>query len=232
MTGASGSGTLQAVGGDGLGATRWSFAGDGHLSSAPLVTGNAVWVGSASGEIYELSCATGAPQWSANVGSPISAPDEQNVSAPLTGLGVGANTLIVPAGSSLIAYTSSSTAGAGSCGTFTGSGSGPSRGSASSGGSGGRRLVAPNTEIRKATIARRRHLATFRFTGIGKATGFQCALVKRAKPHHKKWRPPFRSCRSPKNYHHLTRGHYVFLVRAFNPAGSDRTPASKSFTIR
>jgi hypothetical protein len=116
---------LQAVGEDGLGPTQWSFGGDGHLSSAPVVTSNAVWVGSTSGEIYELSCATGAAQWSTNVGSPIYAPDEQNVSSPLTGLGVGANTLIVPAGSTLVAYTSSSTTGAGSCGPFTGSSSQP-----------------------------------------------------------------------------------------------------------
>jgi outer membrane protein assembly factor BamB len=128
------SGTLRAVGGDGLGATRWSFAGDGHLASAPLVTSNAVWVGSTSGELYELSCTSGAPQWSTNVGSPIFGPDEQDVSSPLTGLGVGGNTLVVSAGSSLIAYTSSSTAGAGSCGTFTGSGSGGSRSGAGSGG--------------------------------------------------------------------------------------------------
>jgi outer membrane protein assembly factor BamB len=129
MTGALGSGTLRAVRQDGLGATRWSFAGDGHLASAPVVTSNAVWVGSTSGEIYELSCASGAPQWSTNVGGPIYAPDEQNVSQPLTGLGVGGDTLVVPAGSTLVAYTSSSTTGAGTCGTFTGSG-GTSLGSA------------------------------------------------------------------------------------------------------
>jgi outer membrane protein assembly factor BamB len=142
MTGALGSGTLQAVSGDGLGTTRWSFAGDGHLSSAPLVTSNAVWVGSTSGEIYELSCASGAPRWSTNVGSPIYAPDEQNVSAPLTGLGVGGNTLIVPAGSTLIAYTSSSTAGAGSCGTFTGS-------------AGTHPAPTPSLHAREATLLRR-----------------------------------------------------------------------------
>ena len=156
MTGALGSGTLQAVGGDGLGTTRWSFAGDGHLSSAPLVTSNAVWVGSTSGEIYELSCASGAPQWSTNVGRPIYAPDEQNVSAPLTGLGVGGNTLIVPAGSTLIAYTSSSTAGAGSCGTFTGSGSGgPGAPSSGSGSAGTQPAQTPSVQAREATLLRR-----------------------------------------------------------------------------
>lgn len=157
MTGALGSGTLQAVGSDGLGATRWSFTGDGHLASAPLVTSNAVWVGSTSGEIYELSCATGAPQWSTNVGSPINAPDEQNVSAPLTGLGVGGDTLIIPAGSTLLAYTSSGTAGAGSCGTFTGPGSGGTSSSSSStsssaGTQGGRTL---SLQTREATLLRR-----------------------------------------------------------------------------
>lgn len=106
MTGAPGSGTLQAVGSDGLGATRWSFAGDGHLSSAPLVTGDTVWAGSTSGQLYELSTATGTVLWSTDVGSPIEAPDEQNVSAPLTGLGAGSDTLVVPAGPTLAAYIS------------------------------------------------------------------------------------------------------------------------------
>jgi outer membrane protein assembly factor BamB len=157
MTGALGSGTLQAVGQDGLGASQWSFAGDGHLSSAPLVTSNAVWVGSTSGELYELSCTTGAPQWSTNVGSPIPAPDEQNVSQPLTGLGVGGNTLVVPAGSVLLAYTSSSTAGAGSCGTFTGAGSGGTgAGSpASQPVSSGNGPAAPSLRTREAALLRR-----------------------------------------------------------------------------
>jgi outer membrane protein assembly factor BamB len=161
MTGALGSGTLQAVGQDGLGATQWSFAGDGHLASAPVVTSNAVWVGSTSGEIYALGCASGAPQWSTNVGSPIYAPDEQNVSQPLTGLGVGGNTLVVPAGSTLVAYTSSSTAGAGSCGTFTGSGSrGTSVGSAgtqlsSTTTPGATHQPAQSLRIREATLLRR-----------------------------------------------------------------------------
>jgi outer membrane protein assembly factor BamB len=112
------SGTLQGVSSDGLGVARWSFAGDGHLVSAPLVTSNAAWVGSSSGELYAVSCATGQPVWSTNVGSAIAAPDEQNVSQPLTGLGVGGNTLVVPAGSTLVAYTSAGTSGAGSCGPY------------------------------------------------------------------------------------------------------------------
>jgi outer membrane protein assembly factor BamB len=97
---------------------------DGHSRAMDICPGDKQRrVGrSTSGEIYALSCATGAPLWSADAGSPISPPDEQNVSQPLTGLGVGGNALIVPAGSTLVAYTASSTAGAG--GTFTGSGSG------------------------------------------------------------------------------------------------------------
>lgn len=225
-TGGTGSGTLRAVSSDGLGTTRWSFTGDGGLSSAPLVTSNAVWVGSTSGEIYELNCATGAQQWSTNVGSSINTPDEQNVSAPLTGLGVGGNTLIVPAGSTLVAYTSSTTAGAGSCGTFTGSGSG------SGSSSGGHSLMVPDTEITGAGITSKRHMATFRFKGIGKTSGFQCALVKRPKPRHKEPRPSFGLCHSPKRYQHLKRGRYTFFVRAFNSGGRDRAPAAKNFAIR
>jgi outer membrane protein assembly factor BamB len=121
--------TLQAVSSDGLGTVRWSFAGDGHLTSAPLVTSSAAWVGSSSGELYAVSCTTGRPMWSTNVGTGIYAPDEQNVSQPLTGLGVGGNTLVVPAGATVTAYTSSSANGAGSCGPYrapTGSGANPS----------------------------------------------------------------------------------------------------------
>jgi len=35
--------TLQAVPEDGLGSTRWSFAGDDGLDTAPLVTGSTIW---------------------------------------------------------------------------------------------------------------------------------------------------------------------------------------------
>jgi outer membrane protein assembly factor BamB len=93
--------TLEAVTDDGLGITSWSFAGDGGLVTAPLVTDGVVWVGSSSGNLYALDPATGHQLWSTNVGTPIAAGGTGSV---FTGLGAGNGALIVPAGDSLIAY--------------------------------------------------------------------------------------------------------------------------------
>ncbi len=88
-------------------ATLWSFTGDGSLDSAPLVSNGVVYEGSGSGEIYALSAATGAVEWSGNAGSGIVGPDEQNVSQPLTGLAIGQGMLLVPTSNgTLVAYTS------------------------------------------------------------------------------------------------------------------------------
>jgi outer membrane protein assembly factor BamB len=89
------------------GTTRWSFVGDGRLDTAPIVlaTSSTAYVieGSSSGMLFALDAATGAQVWSANVGAPISAPDEQNA-FPLSGLGAGQALLIVPAGNTVSAY--------------------------------------------------------------------------------------------------------------------------------
>lgn len=96
-------GTLTASGVS-SGATRWSFAGDGTLTSAPLVAGSTVYVASGSGTVYGLSASTGATTWSAAVGAGVLAPDEQNVSQPLTGLATSGGLLVVPAGTRLAAF--------------------------------------------------------------------------------------------------------------------------------
>ena len=85
----------------------------------------------------------------------------------------------------------------------------------------------PNTKITKAKINKAHHRARFKFKALGKSTGFKCALVKGKK--HKKPKPHFASCRSPKTYKGLAPGGYTFLVRAFNAGGPDRTPAKQSF---
>ena len=87
----------------GTGQILWSFAGDGTLASAPIVVNGYVYVGATSGKLYALN-GRGHIAWSTNVGSSILAPDEQNVSQPLTGLGVGGGLLVVPAGTALVAY--------------------------------------------------------------------------------------------------------------------------------
>ncbi len=85
------------------GETRWSFSGDGALSTAPIVAGRTVVVGSTYGNLYGLSSTTGAVLWSRDIGSSIAGPDEQNVSQPLTGLATSGGLLIVPAGQRLVA---------------------------------------------------------------------------------------------------------------------------------
>jgi outer membrane protein assembly factor BamB len=85
-------------------ALAWTFSGDGALSSAPLVINQQVYVGSQQGHLYALDVSTGQPVWTTQVGAAIPAPDEQNVSQPLTGLNAGDGLLVVPAGNVLAAY--------------------------------------------------------------------------------------------------------------------------------
>lgn len=99
--------TLQAVPDAGLGSIGWSFAGDGRLDTAPLLTGSTVWVGSSSGELYAVDAATGHLLSSTTVGTAISAPDEY--SGPLTGMAAGDDSLLVDAGSTLVAFTATAT---------------------------------------------------------------------------------------------------------------------------
>jgi outer membrane protein assembly factor BamB len=100
-----GGGALTAVGGSGLGTDQWTFTGDGSLDTAPLVVGNLVFEGSSSRHLYAIDASTGSSAWSTSLASAVPAPDEQNVSQPLTGLGAGEGTLIVPTGSTLTAFT-------------------------------------------------------------------------------------------------------------------------------
>jgi outer membrane protein assembly factor BamB len=82
----------------------WTFDGDGALSTAPIVVNGVVFVGSAGGRLYALNRRSGAVVWITDVGASISAPDEQNVSSPLTGLAAGEGIIVVPAGRRLVAY--------------------------------------------------------------------------------------------------------------------------------
>ena len=75
------------------GATAWTFNQapnpvDPTLDSAPIVAGGTVIVGGSSGNIFGLASTDGRQLWkiSAGSGMGIAAPDEQNVSQPLTGL--------------------------------------------------------------------------------------------------------------------------------------------------
>lgn len=84
--------------------TRWTFASDGKLDTAPLVIDSAVVIGAASGTVYALDAATGSVLWSGQAAGAISRPDEQNVSAPLVGLGAGGGYLVVPSGNVVNAW--------------------------------------------------------------------------------------------------------------------------------
>src|SRR5439155_13139539 len=84
------------------GQVLWSFAGDGSLTSAPVIVNQTIYVGSNSGTLFGLNT-SGQQIWSTQVGAAIPAPDEQNAFLT-TGLGAGDGLLIVPAGSVLAAY--------------------------------------------------------------------------------------------------------------------------------
>jgi outer membrane protein assembly factor BamB len=97
------SGTLQAVNLS-TGSVQWSFTGDGGLVTAPIVINNRVIVGSSAGKIYAVDAATGVSIWSSAAAAGMNATDEQNVSAPTSGLAAGEGYLIAPAGSKLSAW--------------------------------------------------------------------------------------------------------------------------------
>ena len=91
------------------GAIKWSFGGDGYLSSAPIIVNGYVYVGSNSGKLYALNADTGANVWTGNLGSAVPYTSEGfDVGVPLRGLGAGDGLIVVPAGSLLVAYQSES----------------------------------------------------------------------------------------------------------------------------
>jgi outer membrane protein assembly factor BamB len=73
-------------------ASVWSYAGDGQLSTPPIVINGPVVEGSDSGNVYLLDASTGSQEWSGDTG------------AGVTALGAGQGTLIVISGSMVTAY--------------------------------------------------------------------------------------------------------------------------------
>ena len=71
---------------------------------APIIINQVVIVGSYSGNVYAVDAATHTQLWSGSAGAAITAPDEQNLVQPLTGLGAGEGYLVVPAGKVLTAW--------------------------------------------------------------------------------------------------------------------------------
>jgi outer membrane protein assembly factor BamB len=97
-----GGSTLRAIAA-GSTTPRWTFTAPGALITAPIVVGEHVVVAGLSGRLYALSTADGTVAGSDTLPS-IAGVDEQNVSAPLSGLSAAEGTLFVPTGSGLAAY--------------------------------------------------------------------------------------------------------------------------------
>ena len=84
----------------------------------------------------------------------------------------------------------------------------------------------------KKLINSRLGRATFHFKAIGKATRFQCALVRKStRKGARKPKPKYSRCGSTKTYAHLASGTYVFYVRAVGPGGTQRNPLTETFSI-
>ena len=82
----------------------WSFAGDGQLSTAPIVVNNYVFVGSGGGNLYALDATTGKQVWTQNLGAAIP-PTNEYGNVIYTGLAAGDGLLVVPSGTKVTAYT-------------------------------------------------------------------------------------------------------------------------------
>lgn len=82
----------------------------------------------------------------------------------------------------------------------------------------------PGVRITSARVNQHRRSVKFRFKSTGKATGFECALVRLRGS---LTRPPaFKTCKSPKTYTHLTPfGEYGFEVSALSPEGPGQVAA-------
>ena len=94
-------GLLEAVPDDGMGSVAWTFSGDDGLDTAPLAIGSTVWMGSSTGELYEVDGVTGQELWSTEAGATPGAP---NLTLAVSEMSAGDNSLLVVAGSTLVDY--------------------------------------------------------------------------------------------------------------------------------
>lgn len=84
---------------------QWSFAGDGGLTTSPILVDSYVFIGSSSGNLYGLDAATGAIAWQVDLGAAIPSGAGWGAGLPLSGLSAGDGLLVVPAGTKVTAYT-------------------------------------------------------------------------------------------------------------------------------
>lgn len=86
------------------GFTRWTFVGDGHLGTPPVIVNDRLYVASSTGRLYVLDPATGTPVWNDDIGFPVltrgSSPESQLGANIVAGQGIVA----VPATNVMVAY--------------------------------------------------------------------------------------------------------------------------------
>jgi len=83
--------------------TRWTFAGDGAITTTPVTTNGIVFTGSRGGNLYGIDSTTGAQVWTAVAPGPVFTEDGPGMS---WGLAAADGLLAVPAAGFLTVYTS------------------------------------------------------------------------------------------------------------------------------
>jgi outer membrane protein assembly factor BamB len=75
-----------------------------ELVTPPIIVNGVVYIGSSDGYLFAVDPDSGLPFWSDNVGATILAPDEQDVTSPVSAMGAGEGIIVVPASNLLVAY--------------------------------------------------------------------------------------------------------------------------------
>jgi outer membrane protein assembly factor BamB len=86
----------------------WRFAPGERIVAAPVVAGGTVYAASEPGTVYAVDARTGEAVWDADLGAPVrrSGPHGNSHARSTTGIGIGEDTLVVPASDVLVAYES------------------------------------------------------------------------------------------------------------------------------
>jgi PQQ-like domain len=97
-------GTLRALA-SGSNMVLWSFTGDGTLNTSPILVNGYVIIGASSGAVYGLDATTGAIVWQVNAGAALQAGAGWDAGLQLSGLTAGDGLLVIPAGTTVTAYS-------------------------------------------------------------------------------------------------------------------------------
>jgi outer membrane protein assembly factor BamB len=81
----------------------WRF-GDGSITTAPIVVGSTIIVGTVSGQLFAVDRTSGHVKSQDQLSASIAPSNEKATDAPLTGLAAADGLLAVPAGTELVAY--------------------------------------------------------------------------------------------------------------------------------